>query len=129
MASGYQPCACRDCMEIAIGEPGEAVCHACEAASCPVTDGDDGECCAPGAYGDTTAEEEEREPATWAYVSDAYGADPWSTEDPEGEWAIMRSCFEEPIGDLTLGRERDGTEVFRDKQGEVVFRITTEKKE
>ena len=43
--SGYRPCACRDCFEIAIGEPG-AFCHACEDAGC----NGDGECDAPGAY-------------------------------------------------------------------------------
>ncbi len=45
-ASGYRPCACRDCMEIAIGELG-AVCWECEEAQCDV----DRECQAPGAYG------------------------------------------------------------------------------
>ena len=35
--NGYRSCACRDCMEIAIGEP---VCWACEEAGCDV----DGEC-------------------------------------------------------------------------------------
>ena len=46
--SGYVPCACRDCMEIAIGETGEALCHECEAADCEPRAG---ECTAPGAYG------------------------------------------------------------------------------
>lgn len=32
---------CRDCFEIAIGEPGEALCHECEEAGC---EADDGEC-------------------------------------------------------------------------------------
>ncbi len=54
--SGYRSCACRDCMEIAIGDAG-AVCHACEAANCDI----DKECLAPGAYGgeeeDQTKEE------------------------------------------------------------------------
>lgn len=31
--SGYIPCACRDCMDIAIGEPG-ALCNECQDASC-----------------------------------------------------------------------------------------------
>lgn len=31
--SGYLPCACRDCMEIAIGLTG-AMCHDCEEAGC-----------------------------------------------------------------------------------------------
>jgi hypothetical protein len=31
--SGYRPCACRDCFEIAIGEAG-ALCHLCEDAGC-----------------------------------------------------------------------------------------------
>lgn len=44
--SGYRPCACRDCFEIAIGEPG-ALCHACEDAGCA----GDRECQAAGAYG------------------------------------------------------------------------------
>lgn len=33
--SGYKSCACRDCMEIAIGDEGEdALCHECEEAGC-----------------------------------------------------------------------------------------------
>jgi hypothetical protein len=32
--NGYTDCACRDCFEIAIGEPGEAFCGACELAGC-----------------------------------------------------------------------------------------------
>lgn len=32
-ASGYRPCACRDCFEIAIGIPG-AMCNECDAAGC-----------------------------------------------------------------------------------------------
>ena len=32
--SGYTPCACRDCMEVAIGVSGEAYCHECEEAGC-----------------------------------------------------------------------------------------------
>ena len=47
--SGYIPCGCRDCMEIAIGEPG-ALCWECEEAGCEA--GAEGECSAPGAYGD-----------------------------------------------------------------------------
>lgn len=31
---GYTPCACRDCMETAIGEPGKAYCHECDDAGC-----------------------------------------------------------------------------------------------
>lgn len=31
--SGYQNCACRDCFEIYVGEPGE-LCHLCEDAGC-----------------------------------------------------------------------------------------------
>jgi len=34
MTGGYTHCACRDCFETAIGEPGEAFCHDCEAADC-----------------------------------------------------------------------------------------------
>jgi hypothetical protein len=33
--SGYKPCACRDCFEIAIGDAGEAaLCHLCQDAGC-----------------------------------------------------------------------------------------------
>jgi hypothetical protein len=46
--SGYQSCACRDCMEIAIGEEG-AYCEDCLQAGCP--ESLSGECEAPGAYG------------------------------------------------------------------------------
>jgi hypothetical protein len=54
--SGYVPCACRDCMEVAIQGPSEekAYCAACEAAGCPDYQGVSGmsqECQAPGAYG------------------------------------------------------------------------------
>ena len=44
--TGYRPCACRDCMEIAIGGRG-AMCHECEDAGC----NGDRECLAAGAYG------------------------------------------------------------------------------
>lgn len=44
--TGYVPCACRDCFEIAIGAAG-AMCHHCEDAGCP----GDRECQASGAYG------------------------------------------------------------------------------
>lgn len=58
--SGYVPCACRDCMEVAIQGPGEAngYCAACEAAGCPDYQGVPGmsqECQAPGAYGSDDA--------------------------------------------------------------------------
>jgi hypothetical protein len=44
--SGYRPCACRDCMEIANGDQG-SMCHHCVDAGC-----DSGrECQAAGAYG------------------------------------------------------------------------------
>jgi len=46
LQSGYQPCGCRDCFEIAIGLPG-AFCHECVTAGCEL----DSECCAPNAYG------------------------------------------------------------------------------
>lgn len=64
--SGYVPCACRDCFETAIGEPG-ALCHSCKEAGCTpctcvdhdhpndrcpaVSRGHHEECQAPGAYG------------------------------------------------------------------------------
>lgn len=31
--NGYQPCACRDCFELAVGKPG-TMCHHCEEAGC-----------------------------------------------------------------------------------------------
>ena len=40
--TGYTPCACRDCFEIAIGEPGEAFCSDCEEAGCPDYQGQPG---------------------------------------------------------------------------------------
>ena len=53
MASGgYTACACRDCFEIAIGEPGEAFCSCCEDAGCPDYQGQPGmsqECQRPDA--------------------------------------------------------------------------------
>ena len=62
---GYTYCACRDCMEIAIGISGETMCHACEEAGCEL----DSECEAEGAYGGDEAEDEaedgpEEEPPT-----------------------------------------------------------------
>jgi hypothetical protein len=57
--SGYTPCACRDCMETAIGIPGEAFCHECEETGCPDYQGVAGmsqECQAPGAYGGSEQE-------------------------------------------------------------------------
>ena len=44
---GYVGCACRDCMEIAIGSI-HALCSACETAGCEAVFG---ECKAPAAYG------------------------------------------------------------------------------
>ena len=42
VTSGYRPCACRDCFEIAIGDDDEAaMCHECESAGCEP----DSECC------------------------------------------------------------------------------------
>jgi hypothetical protein len=44
--AGNRPCFCRDCMEIAIGPPGE-LCWECREADCEPNK----ECQAPGAYG------------------------------------------------------------------------------
>lgn len=57
---GYHPCACRDCFEVYVGEPGE-FCDECEVAGCCP----DEECQAPGAYG---ADEipDERDADDWA---------------------------------------------------------------
>src|SRR5687767_439336 len=46
--SGYVDCGCRDCFEVAIGEPG-ALCWACEEAGCECGNG---ECQREGAYGE-----------------------------------------------------------------------------
>lgn len=51
--TGYVPCGCRDCMEIAIGPEG-SLCHACEDAGCDP----ERECQAPGAYGCDEDDEE-----------------------------------------------------------------------
>lgn len=32
--TGYVHCACHECFEVAIGEPGDALCHACDEAGC-----------------------------------------------------------------------------------------------
>lgn len=59
MASGYTPCACRDCFEIAISNEVSSpdLCHACEEADCQEGE----ECEAPGAYGcDDDGEPENR---------------------------------------------------------------------
>ena len=50
--TGYTHCACRDCMEIAIGKPGKAFCHDCEEAGCE----HDSECQSPNAYGGSDEE-------------------------------------------------------------------------
>jgi hypothetical protein len=47
--TGYTPCACRDCLEIAIGVAGKALCHECEAHGCEA--GAEQECASPYAYG------------------------------------------------------------------------------
>lgn len=43
---GYCACACDECMEIAIGAPGVALCHDCSDAGCTPEDEHHGECCA-----------------------------------------------------------------------------------
>lgn len=48
--SGARPCACRDCMSIAVGTPGE-LCSECAEWGCDPTDESAG-CDVPGAYGD-----------------------------------------------------------------------------
>jgi len=50
--SGYTYCGCRDCFEIAIGEPGE-ICRECKTAGCDPGDPVVSrlECLAPHAYG------------------------------------------------------------------------------
>jgi hypothetical protein len=57
MPSGYVDCGCRDCFDIAIGEPG-ALCNDCEAAGC---EANNGECQRSDAYGveDKTTEGED----------------------------------------------------------------------
>lgn len=61
MSSGYKPCACRDCMEIAIGDDGvPAFCSDCEEAGCEDAHGGEGECLSPDAYGGGLDEDEER---------------------------------------------------------------------
>jgi hypothetical protein len=64
VGSGYTPCACRDCMDTAIGDPGNALCHACRDAGCS-NDGD-AECSRADAYG---VEEEPTPPACWLITS------------------------------------------------------------
>lgn len=48
--SGYCPCACRDCPEVAIRSDGEtdALCHDCEAVGC---EPNNGECARLDGYG------------------------------------------------------------------------------
>jgi hypothetical protein len=66
--SGYRPCACRDCMEIAIGEAG-ALCHHCEDAGCDPNR----ECQAVTAYGGDEPEECEDNDCTGCAWCDAHG--------------------------------------------------------
>lgn len=46
---GYVPCACRDCMNVAIGKRGEAMCSDCEEHGCDASG--NRECESPYAYG------------------------------------------------------------------------------
>jgi len=55
--NGYTYCACRDCMEIAIGESGKALCHACEDAGCELGS----ECGADGNYNVLDNHDDERD--------------------------------------------------------------------
>jgi len=49
MATGYADCTCRDCFEIAIPtSDNDGLCRSCQDAGC---EPNDGECCAPTAYG------------------------------------------------------------------------------
>lgn len=57
--SGYLPCACRDCFEIAIGEKG-AMCHECESAGCEL----DSECCCEPELEEPALENEYGEPVS-----------------------------------------------------------------
>lgn len=45
---GYVPCACRDCMNVAIGRRGKAMCDDCLEAGCEYGEH---ECSSPYAYG------------------------------------------------------------------------------
>lgn len=59
--SGYLHCACRDCFEITIGDPGE-FCTECDEAGCPDYQGVSGlsqECQRPDAYGSGEDEDED----------------------------------------------------------------------
>lgn len=49
MTSGYVPCGCRDCGEVAVGHDGD-LCLACEQAGCEPDSRS--ECCAPHTYCD-----------------------------------------------------------------------------
>lgn len=50
-SSGYVPCACRDCFDVAISKDPKlaALCWACDAVGC--SDLSDGDCCRDDAYG------------------------------------------------------------------------------
>jgi hypothetical protein len=48
IGTGYVSCACRDCMEIAIGTPGKALCSECNEHGCEA--GAEQECSVPYAY-------------------------------------------------------------------------------
>ncbi len=55
MGSGYCPCACRDCFEVAIGNgDGPALCWECEESGCD--DSGESECCAECGYDSTDYE-------------------------------------------------------------------------
>jgi hypothetical protein len=75
VGEGYCACACRDCMEIAIGKPGKTLCWECKEAGCEPCDCTDpeprpgfrcphGECQAPGAYGGWEEDEDEADEGT-----------------------------------------------------------------
>jgi hypothetical protein len=85
--SGYRPCACPDCFEIAIGDDG-AMCHQCDDAGCS----GDRECQAAGAYGGE-AEECEDNACTGCSWCDAQ---PEAQPQPEPLLTIERLLADAP---------------------------------
>lgn len=100
-ASGYHPCGCRDCFEIAIGEPGE-FCWECEEAGCEEGE----ECSSPNAYGIGEAFNDPRVPCCGRDAADCdcpsecswCASSSLAVEDTGGGVLLCQPCEESPEG-------------------------------
>jgi hypothetical protein len=109
--SGYVPCECRDCMEIAIASPGSSFsfCHECEAAGCT----GDGECQSPHAYGNPRKKKALKNPrfqkGLKALQRELSGAR-LKMKSLQSAWSGPRSHYSVPLSIETTAREIDALE-------------------